>query len=506
MREFTRRRFLGAGIGGAAGALLFHPLLSLLAQEAGAPKMNVLFIAVDDLRPTLGCYGAKTIQSPHIDRIAARGTTFLRAYCQQAVCSPSRTSLMTGRRPDTTRVYDLDTHFRKTIPDVVTLPQQLKAHGYHSQGLSKIYHGGLDDALSWSVPHWTPKSPAYGTPEGKELLKGLYEQARAEGKDLKNWRNHPRGLPWEAPDAADNELADGMTTDQTLKLMNELKDRPFFLAAGLLKPHLPFVAPRKYWDLYDRNKLDLADNPFAPQDAPQYALSNWAELRAYHGMPKQGPVTDDQARALIHGYYACTSYIDAQIGRMVAELERLQLLDKTVIILWGDHGWQLGEHGMWCKHTNYETSAHSPLVISAPGQKAAGAKCDALVEFVDIYPSLCELCAAPVPKGVEGTSFKPLLDDPKRPWKRAAFSQYPRNIPKQGPGMGHSMRTDRYRFTEWTAFGKDFREYELYDHALDPKENVNLARLPQHAALVKELAAQLRQGWQAALPPGIAPY
>jgi iduronate 2-sulfatase len=442
------------------------------------------------------------VQSPNIDRLAERGTVFTRAYCQQAVCSPSRTSLLTGRRPDTTRIYNLEDHFRDTIPDVITLPQQFKLNGYHSQGMSKVYHGGLDDKESWSVPHWRPSRPGYLKPETRALMQRLVEEARAKGVDVRNQRQRPRGPAWEDPDVQDNELADGATADHAIETLREIKGGPFFLAVGFLKPHLPFVAPKRYWDLYDPSGIELADNPFAPQDAPQYALSNWGELRNYYGMPKEGPVTDEQARQLIHGYYACTSYTDAQIGRVVAELERLGLRDNTVIVLWGDHGWQLGEHGMWCKHTNFETSVHSPLIISVPGQQAA--TCGALVEFVDIYPTLCEACGLPLPEGLEGTSFMPLVEDPKRPWKRAAFSQYPRSIPGQGRSMGYSMRTDRYRFTEWSVPDKGFVEHELYDHEVDPKENVNIAGRPENAELVKQLAEQLEEGWRGALPSEVS--
>ncbi len=502
MRKITRREFVGLGLASAAGMVLRHPLMSLLGQaEAAAGEYNVLFIPVDDLRPTIGCYGAPMIQTPNLDRLGAQGTVFTRAYCQQAVCSPSRTSLLTGCRPDTTQVYDLQTHFRDTIPDVVTLPEQFKAHGYHTQGLSKVYHGGLDDPQSWSVPHWRPKRSTFATQESKDLIKRLREEALAAGKDLKKRKNRIRGYPWEAPEVADNELADGATADHGIEVLNEVKGRPFFLAVGFLKPHLPFVAPKKYWDLYDHDAIELADNPFAPKDAPQCALTNWGELRAYYGMPKEGPVTDEQARQLIHGYYAATSFTDAQIGRLLDEVERLGLREKTIIIMWGDHGWQLGDHGLWCKHTNFETSVHSPLIISVPGQQPA--HCDALVEFVDIYPSLCELCGVPAPDTLEGTSFVPLIQDPTREWKSAAFSQYPRYIQGVGRGMGYSMRTDRYRFTEWRVPGKDFREYELYDHKVDPKENVNIAGRPENAALVAQLTEQLHAGWRAAVPPGV---
>lgn len=471
--------------------LLLLLLLPLHAFAQDKPKYNVLFVAVDDLRPELGCYGNTLVKSPNLDRLAKTGFVFDRAYCQQAVCSPSRTSLLTGCRPDTTKVYELVTHFRDTIPDVVTLPQLFKQHGYHTQGISKIYHGPLDDAKSWSVPHDRAQGPQYG-PEGRALLKKL--QAGVKGKDA------PRGPAWEAPDVADNALADGAVADRAVELLGKLKDKPFFLAVGFLKPHLPFVAPKKYWDLYKPGDFQLAKNPYAPKGSPGYALSNWGELRRYHQMPKKTePLTAAQARSMLHGYYACVSYLDAQVGRLLDELDRLKLADNTIVILWGDHGWFLGEHGMWCKHANYELATRAPLLLRVPGTKP-GQRTKALVEFVDVYPGLAELCGLPIPATVEGTSFKPLLDDPNRPWKTAAFSQYPRTIPGQGAAMGYAMRTDRYRLVEWRGKAKDFREYELYDHEKDPEENVNLAAQPDSAKLVQSLAKQLQAGWQAARP------
>ncbi|MDQ1256849.1 MAG: iduronate 2-sulfatase [Candidatus Hydrogenedentes bacterium] len=497
MTKFDRRQFLRTVCAGAACALT---AAGRTAWAETAPKTNVLFIAVDDLRPQLGCYGDPMVKTPNLDRLAGRGTVFQRAYCQQAVCSPSRTSLLTGRRPDTTRVYDLVVHFRKNLPDVATLPEWFKQHGYHAQGFSKIFHDGLDDKQSWTVPHWNPDAKSYLLPENQALVERLKAEAKVGGSKKK--RDRIRGVPWEAPDAADNELADGKTADKAIETLAGLTDKPFFLAVGFRRPHLPFIAPKKYWDLYNRDDIQLADNPFAPKDAPDCALTDWGELRNYYGMPKEGPVSDDQARSLIHGYYASASYTDAQIGRVIDELERLGLRERTAIVVWGDHGWQLGEHGLWCKHTNFETSAHAPLIMSAPGQKAAGGKTDALVEFVDIYPSLCEVCGLPLSEGLEGTSFAPLLDDPARPWKTAAFSQYPRF--KEGVGllMGYSMRTDRYRFTAWKcADKKEFAEYELYNHQTDADENVNIAGLPENEALVKELAAKLDAGWRQAGPP-----
>ncbi len=521
--NLNRRTFMLHLVALAATGLLGQSRLSHAAQPT--KRLNVLFIAVDDLRPQLGCYGEKLVKSPHIDRLASEGTVFLRAYCQQAVCSPSRTSLLTGRRPDTTKVYDLNTHFRKYLPDVVTLPQHFKQHGYHTQSFSKIYHGGLDDPQSWSVKSWFPTKPNYGKPENIELMNRYRAEAREKNQKLKGGyilekdkktgtrlkinprRVRPqRGPSWEDPDVADADLRDGQTTDVVIQTLGKLKgqDKPFFIAAGFYKPHLPFVAPKRYFDLYKHVDLPLAPNPFAPKGAPPFALTSFGELRNYSDIPRKGPVTQAKAQELVLAYHACVSYVDAQIGKLLDELDRLDLADNTVVILWGDHGWQLGEHGIWCKHTNFETSTHSPLIIRVPGQKAAGARCNALVEFVDIYPSLCEACGLPLPDGLEGTSFRPLLDHPDRTWKKAAFSQYPRGAKGVGPIMGYSARTDRWRCTLWLprakARKKDWRRVELYDHRNDPMENVNVAGKNENAAVVEELTRLIQAGWRAALP------
>ena len=484
-----------------AGSLLFVfiPVVDVVASD----RLNVLFIASDDMRPELGCYGVEHVRSPNIDRLAARGTTFLRAYCQQAVCSPSRSSLMTGRRPDTIRIWDLSTHFRDNVPDVVTVSQHFKNNGYHAERLGKIYHtghGNRDDKFSWSRSVRHPGAPRYG-PEGTAHLKRLLAEAKVKGIDLKDNRKRPRGLPWEAPDVADDQLTDGMIARNAIKLMSEFKDRPFFLAVGFLNPHLPFVAPKKYWDLYDRDSIRLASNPYPPKGAPSFAMTSWGELRKYYDIPATGPLSRGQAVNMIHGYYAAISYVDAQIGLLLDELDRLSLADKTIVILWGDHGWKLGEHGGWCKHTNFEWDAHAPLIISSPQQKSAGSKTSALVEFVDVYPTLCELAGLSAPDGLEGLSAAPLMDDPGLPWKTAAFSQYPRSA--QGRRlMGYSMRTDRHRFTRWQTVknANEVVAVELYDHADDPGENVNLAADPANQELVDELTNEYLKGWRGALP------
>ena len=467
--------------------------------ERGKP--NVLFIAVDDLRPQLGCFGDAAVHSPNIDALAAGGMVFRRAYCQQAVCSPSRTSLLTGLRPDSTRVYDLQTHFRDTVADVVTLPQHFKRHGYHVEGMGKIYHGGLNDERSWSVPWRRGSAPGYALAENREMVANKRAAAWQQGLRGRALSRAARGPATEMADVPDEAYPDGQVARMAVETLDRVKEGPFFLAVGFLKPHLPFVAPKKYWDLYDPSKIRLADNPFSPKDAPPFAMNDFGELRVYDGTPKRGPVDDALARRLIHGYNACVSYTDAQIGLILDELDRLRLAENTIVVLWGDHGWKLGEHGSWCKHTNFELDANAPLVVRAPGMKAPGKTTGALVEFVDIYPTLCELAGLPVPETLEGTGFAPLLDTPERPWKSAAMSQYPRYHNRK-PLMGYSMRTDRYRFTLWQNRNdaSDVVAVELYDHREDPAENRNLAADPANERLVEQLTERLRAGWKAARP------
>ena len=477
-----------------------------------AGRYNVLFIAVDDLRPELGCYGVKHIKTPNIDKLATGGIVFNRAYCQQAVCSPSRTSLLTGLRPDSTKVHDLQTHFRGTIPDVVTLPQYFKQHGYHAQAMGKLYHGGLDDVASWSVPSWNPKVAMYHKPESRQMLNQMRRDHKKADKLRRNeiLKKDPKtgavlklrrvgkralGPAWEDPDVSDNMLRDGMLADHVIETLQEIKDKKFFLAVGFFKPHLPFIAPKKYFDLYPADTIKSAPNPFAPKGAPRIALHTFGELRSYADIPGKGPLPEGKDLELIRAYFAATSYIDAQIGRVLDELDRLELRGKTIVILWGDHGWHLGEHGLWCKHSNFEIATRVPMILSSPQQKARGVRTNALSEFVDIYPTLCELAGLPVPDGLEGTSMAPLMDKPDRPWKSAAFSQYPR-----GKAMGYSMRTARYRYTEWREPGKEPVATELYDYETDPQGNVNIAGQVDHKELVTELSETLKAGWRGALP------
>ena len=485
----SRRSFLAAAAV-AAGAMAMPFRLEAASQQ----RRNVLFIAVDDLRTELGCYGVKQIKSPNIDRLAASGTLFERAYCQQAVCSPSRSSLLTGCRPDTTKVYDLVTHFRKNLPDVATLPQHFKKNGYFTQSVGKIFHGGLDDKPSWSAPSPNANRPMYQSPENQALVARKAEAAKGKEFATPSARyNAMTGPAIECADVPDNAYSDGAIADAAIGMLRQAKDKPFFLAVGFIKPHLPFIAPKKYWDIYKREEIPLAPNPFPPKDVPKMALPDYSELRAYSDIPQLGPLNEEQARTLKHGYYACVSYMDAQVGRVLDELDRLGLRENTVVVLWGDHGWKLGEHGSWCKHTNFENDTHAPLICAAPGQKGQGRHSEALVEFVDIYPTLCELAGLPKPQHLEGTSFAPLLNQPDRAWKSAAFSQFPRGKAI----MGYSMRTERHRLTRWmNGAGREIG-VELYDHQNDPQENRNVAGRQENKALVQELTRKMQAGWKA---------
>jgi iduronate 2-sulfatase len=466
MVNCTRRNFLKAvGLGTAA---LGMPSSIFAADKS---KSNVLFIAVDDLRPQLGCYGHKQMISPNIDRLASDGVTFLRSYCQVPVCGASRASLLTGVRPTKDRFLGYDTWAEKDLPGALSVAEHFRKNGYHTISNGKIFHHRADCRDSWSEDAWYPKG-------------NWRNYILDENRKLNSQKPKLAGPAYENADVPDNAYFDGMIAEKGISDLRRLKgmDKPFFLALGFLKPHLPFNAPKKYWEMYKRQDIDLADNPFRPKGAPDAALHNWGELRAYHGIPAKGPLSDELARTLVHGYYASVAYTDAQIGRVLAELDRLGLRDDTVIILWGDHGWNLGEHGLWCKHCNFETSLHSPLIVRGPGIEA-GTKINALTEYLDIYPSLCELCDLSLPGHLQGRSFVPLLKNPNLPWKKAVFSRYFR---------GDSVKTDQYRYTEWRRKNGDIYARMLYDHNVDWVENVNISELPRNKELIKKLSNMLQ--------------
>ena len=457
---------------------------------------NVLFIAIDDLRPALGCYGDETAITPNIERLARRGTVFSRAYCQEAVCGPSRASLMTGRRPDTTRVWDLATHFRAALPDVISLPQHFKNNGYETQSLGKIFHGSgapAKDPASWTVE---PRFDVVRDPKVRYA-----SPANLKGKGLKR-------AATESADVPDETYIDGIVCEAALGELGRLKNdgKPFFLAVGFRKPHLPFCAPKKYWDLYDREKIPAPASNRHPKDAPEVAVRSWRELEGYTDIPKDGKLTLDEIQELRHGYYACVSYVDALVGRLLDRIDTLGLSENTVICLWGDHGFHLGEQGLWTKANNYELSTRVPLILSNPGQRAVGTSTNALVELVDLYPTLVELCGLSLPQGLEGTSLRPLLADPDRGWKTAAFSQYPRaqnGNRHRGKGdiMGYTIRTKQHRYVEWReSDSQKVVATELYDHSTDPDEMRNIAANPNQAAVLQVHQSMLKQGWRAARP------
>ena len=460
LRPFTRRDFLSTSLKVGAAAFTTALLPRFHAEAAG--QYNVLFIMVDDLRPMLGCYGHSEMHTPNIDRLAERGTLFNRAYCQYPLCSPSRTSMITGLRPETTDVLNNSDDFRQKLPDVVTLPQHFKRYGYHTQSVGRVAHLPRlqDDENSWSAPSWRPTWIPF---------------------DIETTPS------WQALDVGDDELRDGKTARRAVQVLEQIKQQQFFLTVGFYKPHLPLKAPRKYFELYDPQDFDLPASNMPPIDAPERALNNWNSIRRYQDLPAgTEPLSDEKTLELTRAYAAATSYIDAQIGRVLAQLDVLGLTERTVIVFCGDHGHHLGEHGIWGKQTLFEVSLRSPLIVSVPGQQAA--ETNALSELVDIYPTLCGACQLPMPPQLEGLNLMPIIEQPTRPWKTSAFSQF---------RQGNSMRTEQYRYTEWGNNGH--LGQELYDYYTDPYETVNIAHLPENKELVEQLSEKLHAGWQGAL-------
>jgi arylsulfatase A-like enzyme len=487
------------------------PLASGCVSTAGAEgtsnlgqKYNVLFIVSDDLRPELGCYGQPQMKTPNLDRLAARGTAFQRAYCQVAVCNPSRSSVLSGLRPDTIGIYDQSKYLRRENPDIVTLPQLFKNHGYQALSVGKVFHHSPsepgNDPESWSVPMYGFMQPYrhWFTKESNEIIKAL----RKDPEHIR--RKQFRGPPCEAAEQPDEDYIDGKTAQKAIELLRENKDLPFFLAVGFVKPHLPLTCPKKYWDLYPPETIQLPGNYYPPEGVPPMALHNYYELRGYAGMPQTGDIPHDAALNLIRAYRACVSFLDAQVGKVVDELDRLGLRENTIVVFWGDHGYHLGENRLWTKMTNFEMGTHVPLIISVPGQKNAGKNSEALVELVDIYPTLAQLCSLPAPERLEGASLAPLLEKPGESWKNAVFSQYGRGrgsryAPEKDP-MGRSIRTEDFRYTEWRSPAGEIVGVELYDQIKDPFDNKNLASNPAYEKQASRLAERLKLGWKAALP------
>jgi len=484
---FTRLLFL-------LTAILF--LYSCNEKETSRP--NVLFIAVDDLRPELGCYGNSQIKSPNIDKLAADGLAFNRAYCQQAICMASRASIMSGYRPDTLNIYNCKS-VDKLMPEVLTLNKHFENNGYQIWASGKIYHHESDRKNQWGENYDAPETKENGRGYLSEGAVKIVEEYDAWYRKNRNEGGGGRGPAFESPDVPDNAYYDGKMTDMAIEKLAELKtgDEPFFMAVGYKKPHLPFNAPKKYWDLYDVNEIEMADNMYMPENVSRYFNYNFGELRNYYGIPKgREEFSDTLKRNLKHGYYASVSFIDAQIGRLIEGLKQNDLYENTIIILWGDHGWKLGEHNMWCKHTQFELDNHVPLLIRVPGQKTAGMKSDAFVEFVDMYPTLCELAGLELPEHLQGKSFVQLIENPDKDWKEGAISYWP--MGRDNPEMlvmGFTVKTDRYRYTEWIKTGSgELMARDLFDHDNDPDENVNISVNPDNEELMGKLSQLLKRG------------
>jgi uncharacterized sulfatase len=448
-------------------SFLFSSLAALAAPPPRRP--NVLFIATDDMNNALGCYGHPVVKTPNLDRLAARGVRFDRAYCQFALCSPSRSSLMTGLGPDTTTIYNLQKHFREALPNVVTLSQCFQKNGYYAARVGKIYHygnpgqigtDGLDDA-----PSWNHKVNPKGIDKAEETKVTNHTPER---KSLGS------ALAFYASPAPDDEHTDGMVANETIKLLGQHKDKPFFLAAGFYRPHCPFIAPKRYFDLYPPEMLQ--PTPIGPGEmeiAPPWA---------YFTTPANWNMTRRQTQEVLQAYYASISFVDANVGKLMDALDRLGLTDNTVIVFWSDHGYGTGEHGQWMKQTVFEAASRMPLIIATPHAKSKGKVSPRTVELLDLYPTLAELCGLEnIPQNLHGKSLRPLLDHPHAKWDRPAVTQLNKG-PKK---MGYSLRTERYRYTDWGD------TEELYDYQADPKEIKNLAKEPARAKLKANLRARL---------------
>ena len=446
-------------------------------KEVEQNQPNILFIAVDDLKPMMGCYGDSLIKTPNLDQLAHTGVVFTNAHCQQAVCAPSRASILTGKRPDFTKIYDLKTLIRDKNPQIKTMPQYFREQGYTTAAVGKVFDvRSVDqghDSLSWSIPY--------------EAVKGA--NSRGGG-----YVYETRRISTESPDVADSLTLDGRVLKRSSALLSELagKDAPFFLAVGFHKPHLPFVAPKKYWDLYDRNNFQIHPFQEHAKGAPEFAYQPGWEIRSiYKDIPQNERISDDKQLELIHGYHACVSFVDQQIGLLIRQLDELDLRENTIIVVWGDHGWHLGDHDMWCKHSNYEQATRSPLIISYSNTYKGVSI--APTEFIDVFPTICDLADVKLPGTLDGVSLAPVMSGVKGSVKDFAVSQFHRN----GNLMGYAFRNERYRYIVWlkSNFKKDelgpFNEdfvvaRELYDYLKDPFETVNVVDDKAYQTILKE--------------------
>lgn len=485
MRKQVERHLMRAGFCALVLGALFYGALFYGATfnvRAGETRPNVLFIAVDDMRVELGCYGARHVKSPNIDMLASRSMLFERAYCQQALCNPSRASIMTGLSIDTLGFCDLWTHFRDARPDLVTLPQLFKQSGYVTHGIGKLFHNAHQndwqgDAVSWSGP----QQFHYGN-HNKDF-------ADVDGERPPDQVPIPRAEKLDVPDEA---YLDGKIARAAVQKLREIGDGPFFLGVGFWKPHLPFNAPAKYWDLYAPGEIGPPANPQPPTRVPDIALHDGRELMRDY----ENGLTGDQVLTLRHGYYAAISYVDAQIGKVLRELDRLNLRDRTIVVLWSDHGFHLGEHDLWCKNSNFELDARVPLLISVPGMSTADQRSQSLVELLDLYPTLADYCQLKPPYPLEGLSLRPLIEGNEAGVRGFALTQNPRPAYRAAgvdpEVMGYSVRSESFRYTEW----RDYRTgklvaAELYDHRNDPLETTNVVDRKELAGVVTEHAKRI---------------
>lgn len=511
--------------------LLVLTICSCNPAKKEIKKPNVLFISIDDLRTSLGVYGDSIALSPNIDQLAAEGMTFRQTYTQVAVCAPSRASLMTGVRPDSTRVWHLGDKFREINPNAVTMPQHFAKFGYHTVNLGKIFHNYMPDSISWDEPDLRParyKQKDWLKRDGETFYiseEVAVSQAVKRDSLLKlrpvryadGWNTGPA---WEAADVHDTMYYDGAQNELTKKTLTRIAkmDKPFFMGLGYFRPHLPFTAPKKYWDRYDAEKIPLASNPKVPENAPGHTMNSMYELRHYDGFNKIGhpqssyKMEQDTARILKHGYYASVSYVDALVGNLISHMKKIGIYENTIIILWGDHGWKLGDHNSWGKMTNYNIDLKVPMIIRYPNQENRGAQTFEITELVDMFPSLCEIARIEVPDYMQGTSFVPLIKNPELPWKKAAFSQFHRRPKVSADGkryMGYSINTKKYHYIEWytwdpkTGTRGELNSTELYHSEHDPNETVNIAEDEKLRITVNDLSKQLADGWQEASPSNV---
>ena len=484
-------------------------------KEATKPaKKNILFIAIDDMKPILGAYGDNFAISPNIDKLAEQGVVFNNNHCQYAVCGPSRASLLSGQRPDQTKILDLKTLIRDKKPNVTTLPQYFKQNGYNTYGIGKIYDprsvDNKQDVKSWTKYTYmsdlkyhegydAPVLGYYQNPENLKILAKFRKEAEEKGltgKAVEKYLRKHYKVAWEKADVPDDAYEDGAIVNGGIELLKEAakQDKPFFLAVGFKRPHLPFNAPTKYWDMYDESKVPLSLNQEKSEDGfdlayqPSWELSSY-KVPGYTYKEIDGVIRIPQEiqRTMIHGYYAATTYVDTQVGKLMAELKKEGLDKNTIVILWGDHGWHLGDHSLWNKHTDFEQATRSPMIIYDPSI-AKKIKVNSPTEFVDIYPTLCDLAGISQPKNLSGTSLRPLIDGSKDRVKEYAISEITR-----GKVIGYTLRNDRYRYTAWVGPDpintKKLKENkiigeELYDYKVDPLERKSYIHDPEYKAIL----------------------